>query len=354
MILQEPNQLANQPLVTRPVANRPVRAAVIGVGAMGRNHARVYSHLDGVELVGIADSDPAALEWISKRFPTRTYPNYNEMLAAERVDIASITVPTGLHEQVACDLMARGVHVLVEKPLAADVIEGERIIEVARQSGVCLGVGHIERFNPAIITLKRQLESGHLGRVFQIMIRRIGPFPARIKDVGVFLDLATHDIDVMNYLIGSEVVRVATETAQLLHTHNEDLAASLLRFANGVIGVLVENWTSPTKIRDLSVSGERGMFVVDFLAQDLYFFENNYTASNWDSLQVFRGMSEGNMTRFAITRDEPLRLELEAFVRAVTEGMPFPVSSQDALRAVRIAERLAYLAKAQRLETKVG
>jgi len=325
---------------SQPMRSRP-RVAVIGVGSMGRNHARVYSEMDSVILAAVADSDEGVLRTVAARCHARPYTDYREMLARESLDIVSVAVPTRLHRQVTEDVISCGVNLLIEKPLASSIAEGEQIVHLANQKGVRLGVGHVERFNPVVAALKRRLEDAELGRVFQITIRRIGPFPERVKDVGVFLDLATHDIDVMYYLTGAEVQRVSAESAQVLHVQHEDLAVALLRFTNGVIGVLVENWLSPVKVRDVIVNGERGMFLADFITQDLYFYENNYTASGWESLQVFRGMAEGNMIRYRLTRAEPLRLELEAFVQAVVNREPFPVSGEDGLRAIRLAQRLA-------------
>ena len=137
-----------------------------------------------------------------------------------------------------------------------------------------LTVGHIERFNPAVVELQARLRAGELGRVFQVHARRVGPFPERVRDVGVVLDLAPHDIDVMRFLLDSEVARVQAETEQRINTEHEDMLAGVLRFANGVVGVLDINWLTPTKIRELSVLGERGMFVVDYLARELTFYEN--------------------------------------------------------------------------------
>jgi len=318
-----------------------LKVAVIGIGSMGRNHARVYAEMDSVKLVALADPQEKPLYTLAGRYQARAYVDYREMLAKEALDIVSVAVPTNLHREVAEEVIRRGVHLLVEKPLTLTVEEGQQVIELAGRRGIKLGVGHIERFNPVVAALKQRLEEGLLGRVLQITIRRVGPYPERIRDVGVFLDLATHDIDIMSYLTGAEVTRVSAESARVFHARHEDIAVGVLRFANGIIGVLIENWLSPTKVRDAVINGERGMLVADFLTQDLYFYENDYTPSNWGGLQVFRGMVEGNMVRYKLNRDEPLRLELEAFVRAVRDDAPFLVSGEDGLRAIRLAEQLA-------------
>lgn len=327
--------------MNQPQSQSRLNVAVIGIGAMGLNHVRVYSEMDSVSLVAIADPEEDALYGLASRYHTHPYADYHEMLAKESLDIVSVAVPTHLHREVAEEVIRQGVHLLIEKPLALTVAEGEQIIRMAKQKGVRLGVGHVERFNPVVAAMKQRLEDGVLGRVLQITIRRIGPYPERVRDVGVFLDLATHDIDIMLYLTGADVQRISAESAQVFHTRHEDIAVGLLRFTNGMIGVLIENWLSPTKVRDAVINGERGMLVADFLTQDLYFYENNYTPSNWGGLQVFRGMVEGNMVRYRLNRDEPLRLELEAFVRTVNGKESFMVSGEDGLRAIRLAEQLA-------------
>jgi UDP-N-acetylglucosamine 3-dehydrogenase len=320
--------------------NTPLKAAVIGIGSMGRNHARVYSEMNTVKLVALADMNESALLPLAERYRAKAYTDYREMLEKEKPDIVSIAVPTRAHYEVAAEAIKRGVNVLVEKPLAMTQDEGKKIIELAAKHKVKLGVGHIERFNPVVAALKKRLEEGLLGKVLQITIRRIGPFPERIKDVGVFLDLATHDIDLMLYLNKSGVTRASAESAQVLHSRHEDMAVGLLRFNDGMIGVIIENWLSPTKMRDAIINGERGMMVADFIAQDLYFYENNYTNSSWVSLQTFRGVAEGNMVRYHLEKNEPLRLELEAFARSVSTGDPFMVSGEDGLRTMELVEKL--------------
>lgn len=317
-----------------------IHAAVIGVGAIGRNHARLYNEIEGVELVAVADNDPAAAARIGGQLHTKSYGDYREMLANERLDVVSVSVPTMLHRQVALDCIAAGVNTLVEKPIAATVAEGEEMIAAAKKAGVKFTVGHIERFNPAIIELKKRLDAGELGRIFQIHARRLGPFPARIRDVGVVIDLAIHDVDIMRYLLGSDVTRVYAETDQNLNTAHEDLLSGLLRFESGAIGVLDINWLTPTKIRELQVTGEKGMFLASYLTQDLYFYENDYINSEWDTISNISGVSEGRMIRLRIDRKEPLRAELESFIHAVSDNKEPLVSGEDGLKALAVVQQI--------------
>jgi UDP-N-acetylglucosamine 3-dehydrogenase len=315
-----------------------IKVAVIGVGSMGKNHARVYTELPDVRLVAVADADRVIAGTIGKRLGVQAYQDYQEMLETEQPEAVSIAVPTALHMEVAMAAMQAGADILIEKPIAATIPESQFLIEQATQLGRKLMVGHIARFNPAIQTLKQKLEAGDLGRIFQIICRRVGPFPARIRDVGVVIDLAPHDLDIMRYLTGLEPLRVYAETEQRIHTQHEDMMSGLLRFPDGVTGVLEINWLTPTKVRETLVLGERGLFRVDDLTQDLYFYENGQAnGSLWPALQTLKGVSEGSMTRFALQRYEPLKAELQGFIGAVSQGSPVPVSGEDGLAALRLA-----------------
>jgi len=317
-----------------------IRTAVIGAGAMGRHHARLYHELPESELVAVADHDAGAAEAVARRHAVRCYNDYRALLAAEELQAVSICVPTTLHLEVASAALERGLHVLVEKPIAATLSEGQAIVEQARAQGLVCMVGHVERFNPAVIELKRRLEKGELGRIFEIVARRKGPFPDRVHDVGVVIDLAAHDLDIMWYLTGAEVTRVYAETSQRVHESHEDMLSGLLRFSDGTIGVLDVDWLTPTKIRELGVTGERGMFQVNYLTQDLFFFENAEAQEMWDTLSILRGVAEGRMIRHVVNKREPLRTELEAFLATVRgEQVPI-VNGEDGLRALRQAQAI--------------
>jgi len=318
---------------------RALKTAVIGVGTMGRNHARVYAQLERARLVAVADASPQALEPISRTYKVRTFTDYERMLDEAKPDLVSIAVPTRLHREVATAALQRGVHVFLEKPIAATVEEGQKIVDCARAAGAKLAVGHIERFNPAVIALKQQLEAGQLGRIFQIHARRVGPFPPRIEDVGVVIDLATHELNLLEYLTGSRVESVYAETEREIHAQHEDLLTGILKFTDGAIGILDINWLTPTKIRELSLIGERGMFAVNYLTQELYFYENDYLNGNWEGLAIM-GVSEGRKIRLNIKHKEPLVAEIESFVEAVEKDTEPQISGEEALRAVLLASRL--------------
>jgi predicted dehydrogenase len=308
-----------------------LRAAVIGLGMMGANHARVLNELPGVDLVGVADPVPDAVARATSGRTARGYADATELLATERPDLVIVAVPTSLHLPATLEALSAGAHVLVEKPIAPDRAEAEHMIAAAEAAGRLLTVGHIERFNPAIRELSRRLDDGELGRVFQIRAARLGPFPARVRDVGVVVDLAPHDLDVMRFLLRSEPVRMYAETEQRIHTDHEDLFTGLIKFESGAVGLLEINWLTPTKVRKLTVTGERGMYEADYLTQDLVFYANP------DQELV----TEGEMTQRAVTRREPLAVELTEFAAAVRSGGPPPVSPQDGLVAVLLARAMA-------------
>ncbi|MDO9086869.1 MAG: Gfo/Idh/MocA family oxidoreductase [Anaerolineaceae bacterium] len=318
-----------------------IKAAVIGVGSMGRNHARVYWELPDVELVGVADTNQNTSETIANRYNTKVYADYRKMLDEQKPEAVAICVPTSLHLEIALDVIQRGIHVLVEKPISSSVEEGKLMIAAAEKARVKLMVGHIERFNPAVIALKEQLAKNKLGKVFNVGAHREGPLPQRINDVGVVIDLAVHDLDIIRYVTQKEIVRLYAETQCGIHSKYEDLMSALLRLSDGTIGSLVINWITPTKIRNFFVTGECGMFKVDYLTQDLYFHENSLVdESEWATLGLLRGVREGSMIRYHVNKKEPLRAEQEAFLKSFTNDTEVPVTGEDGLRALELAQAL--------------
>ncbi len=318
---------------------QPLRAAVIGVGSMGANHARIYARMSQTNLVAVADLDPEQRDRVARTYKAHPYEDYRAMIEREALDVVSIALPTHLHRQAAIETMAAGIHTFVEKPMADSVPAALEMIQASREHDVLLGVGHIERFNPAVIALKERLDAGQLGKIYQIHARRIGPFPPRIKDVGVVFDLATHELNIMEYLTGEGIRSISSVVKQTLHDSHEDMVSSILRFDDGVIGMMDINWLTPTKIRQLTVLGERGMFLVNYLTQELWFYENRSAQDHWLGL-VTVGVTEGAVTKYELARVEPLRMELETFVEAIKHGYNGLVNGEEGLRAVFLAEQV--------------
>lgn len=314
-----------------------LKAAVIGNGNMGRNHARVYREMEEIELVGLVDANESVVKSLGRVFSAPYFTSVGDLLREAKPDLVSIAVPTVHHFAIAKRVMEAGVHVLLEKPITTTIEQGEELISLARDKGVKLAVGHIERFNPAVMELRRRVREGMAGRVFQILARRLSPYPARIRDAGVVLDLASHDIDLMRYLLGENVVRLYGETASSINSDREDMFNGVMRFKNRTVGVLDVNWMTPRKVRQLTITGGRGMFVCDLLSQELFFYENESAPSQWDQLSVLRGVSEGNIIGLRINRHEPLAPELRDFAQAVRNDRPPNVTGHDGVATLRLA-----------------
>lgn len=315
-----------------------MRVAIAGLGNMGRNHLRVWGEIAGAEVVGVSDPSPDALAVATRG---RSFPGFSDLGAlidAVEPEAISIATPTSTHEELATLAVDRGIHILVEKPVAPDVAAAQRIAERAARAGVLTMVGHIERFNPAMLELRRRLDAGQIGDIFQLQATRVGPFPPRIRDVGVVQDLATHDLDQARHLLHREIELVFAQTTQRVHSSHEDLVSIVGRAEGGVVTLLNVNWLTPRKVRETVVVGAGGMFIADSLTQDLFLYENNWDEGSWRMLQALRGVSEGNMVRFALRRVEPLRAELDAFHVAVRDRLPSPAPLADGIQALRLAE----------------
>lgn len=311
-----------------------LRAALIGAGMMGKNHARVLQNLEGVTLVAVLDEDGDKHNVRGDAVLLRSLHD----LAPGEIDLAIVATPTSTHESMVLQLLDFGINALVEKPIAETAEAGRRMEQRARETKLVGVVGHIERFNPAIQELKTRLAAGEIGEVYQIVTRRQGSFPQRIGDVGVAKDLATHDIDLTAWIAGSSYEFVFAQAGHKSGREHEDMISVTGRLRNGVLISHLVNWLSPMKERVVTVTGDRGTFVADTLTGDLSLHENGAFAVEWDSFASFRGVTEGNVTRFAYPKKEPLRGELEAFRDAVLGRESSSVSFQEGVEVVRVAE----------------
>ncbi|GHD30761.1 Gfo/Idh/MocA family protein [Streptomyces galbus] len=315
------------------MSTKPLRAGLVGLGSMGRHHARVLAGLEGVDFVGVVDP------FGDKYGAAQGAPVLNtvEELIALGIDYAVVACPTALHEEVGLQLAEAGVCALVEKPVA-DTVEGaRRLVQAFESRGLVAGVGHIERCNPALRSLRARLEAGELGDVYQVVTRRQGPFPHRIADVGVVKDLATHDIDLTGWVTGRQYVSIAAHTVSKSGREHEDMVSAVGRLDDGTMVNHLVNWLSPLKERFTSVTGERGCFIADTLTADLTFHSNAAVATEWEALQAFRGVSEGDMIRYAIPKREPLQVEHELFRDAVLGKERDICTLRQGLRTVEVA-----------------
>ena len=330
------------------MTTKKLRAGLVGLGMMGRHHARILGSLDGVELVAVSDPMGDAHGVAGDRPVFATV----QELIAHGVDYAMVAAPTAFHEELGIALAEAGIHAMVEKPLAVDTPAAQRITAAFASRGLVGAVGHIERFNPALQKLRSKLDNGDLGDVYQIITRRQGPFPARIADVGVVKDLATHDIDLTAWVARSPFASVSARTVHKSGRVHEDIVAAIGQLENGIITNHLVNWLTPFKERLTIVTGERGTLVADTLTADLTYYANASVETEWDSVAAFRGVSEGDIVRYAFAKPEPLRVEHEAFRDAVL-GLPGAseriVTMEQGLATVAVAE--AMLKSAQTKET---
>lgn len=313
-----------------------LRAGLIGLGVMGRHHARVLSSLDGVDLV--AAVDPAGNQ---KAVPEGTkLLDSVEQIVAEKIDYCVVAAPTIFHEEIGIALASSGVHALLEKPIASTMSEASNLVEAFESRSLIGAVGHIERYNPALQEARKRIQNGEIGRVFQVSTRRQNGFPARISDVGVVKDLATHDIDLTTWVTGQKYKWIKARTACRSGREHEDLVSAVGQLEDDTVTNHLVNWLSPFKERVTVITGERGAFVCDTLSADLTFHKNGTEFKTWDGLGIFHGVSEGDVTKFAIAKPEPLRTEHENFRDAILGKDSDIVTMRQGLETLKVAIKM--------------
>jgi len=288
---------------------KELKVALVGMGTMGNNHARILSSLPGVQLVSIVDlaaSSDSDYNGIEIR-------NDLSSLTRMNLDYAVVATPTATHQKVACGLIENGIAVLIEKPIAHTREAAEAIVKEAIKQNVVCGVGHIERFNSALQKAKTMIGEGFLGEIYQITTRRQGPFPSRIADVGVVKDLATHDIDLTAWLVDSEYKNVSAKVKFIAGRAHEDSVSIVGELKNQVMVTHLVNWLTPYKERQTLITGERGSLIVDTLSSELTYHANGSTKVANEMLAHFNGVSQGDVINYAFDKPEPLRVEHENF-----------------------------------------
>lgn len=302
---------------------------------MGRNHARVLEGLDGVDFVGVFDPAPTTPDRVHDQPVVHDLDSF----LALNLDYAVVAAPTIYHLDMGTQLADAGVHALIEKPVASTAEDAATLRDLFASRGLIGGVGHIERYNPALQAARQRIEDGLIGEIYQIATRRQGPFPGRIADVGVIKDLASHDIDLTAWVAQQDFVSVNARTTLRSGRPHEDMVVAIGTLSGGAITSHVVNWLTPFKERITIISGEKGVLVADTLSADLTHFQNGRIQVAWDQAAAFRGVSEGDMTRFALDRKEPLLAEHEAFRDSVLAGEPRDiVTLGEGTRVVEIAE----------------
>ncbi len=311
-----------------------IRIGVIGIGVMGEYHTRVYNEIQrgnpDFHLVGIADIDKNRIEAIAQKYQivtATTYTDYIELLNlfnknVHKLDAVSICVPTHKHKEVAIAAIQKGVrHLLIEKPISDNLKDANEIVKFARDSGVTISVGHVERFNPAVLLMKQIIDSGRLGKVVSISAKRVGPGPPKLKDTGVIVDLAVHDLDIICYLYGTSATDVYAVAGEGDSGYNrlEDRASIMLKFSEQRAAFLETNWLASHRIRTLDVVGLNAMAHLDYIDQIITISENEKDEE------------------IKFVKQEPLMKELTHFINVI-KGKELPlVTGGDGINALNLA-----------------
>ncbi|MDF1658471.1 MAG: Gfo/Idh/MocA family oxidoreductase [Verrucomicrobiales bacterium] len=298
-----------------------VKVGVVGVGAIGRNHARIYSELKSADLVGIYDANLEHAEAIAAEFNTEAIPDLEELVS--RVDAASVSTPTITHREIASKLLNAGKHVLVEKPISDSVDDARAIIDLANEKGLVLQVGHIERFNPVMSQLEERLDSPKF-----IECHRLSPFPKRSLDIGVVLDLMIHDLEIVLHLVNSPVASIDAVGIKVL-TRREDIANARIRFENGCVANITASRISPERMRKIRVFQSDAYLSLDYQDQSGWIYRK-------DGMEIGR-------EEVLVEKDEPLKCELSAFVDCAAKGEQPKVSGEQGADALDVALEITRL-----------
>jgi predicted dehydrogenase len=295
-----------------------VRVGVVGVGHIGREHTRIYSRLPGVELVGLCDIDGQVAQKLAQKHGVKSFPTVQAM--AEEIDAATISTPTNTHHEIAGHLLGLGKHVLIEKPIADSTEQAKELVDLATSKGLVLQVGHIERFNPALSALEEKLTRPRF-----IEAHRLSTYPGRSTDIGVVLDLMIHDIEVILHLVRSPIVNIDSVGTAVL-SKGEDIANARLRFENGCVANLTASRISFEKMRKIRVFQDDAYLSLDYFDQ---------------SGEIYRKIdSQITKEKIKVEKDEPLKLELAAFVDCVQSRQAPRVGGAQASKALEIAMRI--------------
>jgi len=312
---------------------QPIRVGVIGVGNMGQHHVRVLSFLKDAHLVGVADVNVERGLEVASKYRVRFFEDYRELLPY--VDAVCVAVPTRLHYEVGMTCMRHGVHVLMEKPIAASISEAELLVNAAAEYDCILQVGHIERFNPAFLELQKVIQQEE---ILALEAHRLSPYSQRANDVSVVLDLMIHDIDLLLELMAAPVVRLTASGTHASGSGYLDYVTATLNFANGAIACLTASKVTHRKVRRLTIHGKNSLTEADFLNSEILIHRHSQKAE-----QVLYRQDE-LVERVYTSNIEPLHAELEHFVHCVRGGKQPSVGGEQALKALRLATRIEQMA----------
>lgn len=313
-----------------------LRVAVIGTGNMGRNHVRNYFMLPESELVAIADVNPEAKS-LAEDYKAKFFTDYKEMLEEARPDAVSVVVPTPFHLEVATEVMSRGIHCMLEKPIASSVEEADKLIACAKENNVTFTVGHIERFNPVIKKLKQMVDDNAIGDITSVVCKRVGGFPAVEPKTDVIIDLAVHDVDIANYLLGQKPKSISSHGSRTRHSRKIDSAEILMDYGRAS-GFIQANWLTPVKIRKIALTGSLGYLEANYVTQELVYYKHNMKKIEKEGFTEFV-LQVGDPEKRIIKVDfeEPLAAELKAFLAKAMGRTAAIVDPSDAREALRVS-----------------
>ncbi len=315
-----------------------LKAVVIGIGNMGKNHVRTYFEMEGIDLVAIADLDEKLGKEMSEQYRTEYFNDYKEMLNKHTPDIVSICIPTAYHFKFAKECIEAGFNILLEKPITMDVEEAKELLKLVKKHNVKMLVGHIERFNPAIKKVKEMIDKGELGEITSIMARRVGGFPPQIKDANIAVDLAIHDIDIVNYLLDDLPKEVSVAKRKSHIKHREDSVEIFLKYKSASAYVQA-NWITPVKIRKLNITGTEGYLEMDYINQKIEFYKSNYDKlfqEIGDYSDYILRFSDPDQIDINVAKKEPLREEILYLMNCIIKNQEIDCSY--AVEALKIAK----------------
>jgi UDP-N-acetylglucosamine 3-dehydrogenase len=323
-----------------------IRNGVIGVGSMGKNHARVCSELGA--LGGIADPDEKAAKPLADRFGVRHFADHKDMLP--HVDAVTVATPTSMHFKVSMDAINAGKHVLVEKPICFNMEEADALVRAAEEAGVVLAVGQIERHNPVVRFARDSITDGKFGDIVSIAARRVSTMPGRIRDVGVLMDLGIHDLDVIRYLAAGKPRSVYALGGKRQNDRFEDHANIMVDFDNGVQGLVEVSWLTPMKVRKLAITCLKSYVELDYMNQTAS-VSSSQVAGNYDSSDLYRVPIEFDVRHVNLKKQEPLRNEHEDFLDSIAKGREPLISGRDGAETLRICQAaLRSMSEGKRIE----
>lgn len=325
------------------MSNQKIRVAVIGAGNMGKNHLRNYFLLPEAELVGLADINPET-EKLANEYKAAFFTDYRKMLDELRPEAVSIVVPTPFHAEVATEVMSRGIHCLLEKPIASDVAEAEKLITLAKKQKVVFTVGHIEHYNPLIRKLKAMVDEGRIGKVTSVICKRVGGFPAIEPKTDVIIDLAVHDIDIISHILNAQPKKIHSHGSRTHHSQKVDSAEILMDYGYAS-GFVQANWLTPVKIRTIAITGSEGYLEGNYISQELEYYKHNMQKVKDGFSNFVLKMGEPEKEIIKVDFEEPLAVELKAFLSKIHGSnvhLVDPVAAKEALRlaleAIHVSE----------------